>query len=386
MSSSIIHSPASVPGVVAGLPGRPVVRVRSATGDPMWLVQDQALARRVLGDRRFSRAAAAQPGAPALNSANPVPDSLTGRDGAEHARLRRTVAGWFTARRLAGLTPYIERAADDLAERLGRQPAPADLIGSFAAVLPLTVLLHVIGIPPEDRDLFASYVNVLFDSDEGDPVGKRRRGIALAGYMASLVDRLAAEPAPGLLSSLVSVHQAGGLSRPELVNLGLALLTAGYETTADQIGMSALAMLSDPALREALRDPDRRTGVTEELLRLMPATPVSFARVATERLRLADVTVEAGEAVIVSILAVNRDPQRSACPHRMELDGTSAPHLTFGYGPHYCLGAPLARIQVGVALETLLRRFPALRLAGPDAATWKNQLLTCGLASLMVSW
>jgi cytochrome P450 len=396
MTSPIHHAPARVPAILLDTPddGPPaaVTRAHTATGDQVWLVRDQTLARQLLGDPRFSRAAAALPGAPALNSSSPVPDSITTRDGAEHRRIRQLVAGWFTPRRLATLAPYVERTAEELAADLGTQPPPVDLVASYATALPLSVLLHLVGIPPEDRDLFTSHVNVLFDSDASDPVVKRRRGIELAGYMAALIGRLrtgyghGGQPAPGVLGSLVEAHDRGELTRSELVNLGLALLTAGYETTADQIGMSVLAVLRDPTLRAAVLDPHRAPGAVEEMLRLLPATPVTFARVALQRTRLADVTVEAGEAVVVSILAANRDATQSACPHRMATDGGSAPHVTFGYGPHYCVGAPLARLQISVALRTLLHSFPTLRLAGPDAVSWKEGLLTCGLAGLTVSW
>jgi cytochrome P450 len=378
--------PAAVPEIVSRAPAGPLVRFRTRTGDHMWLVRDQAAARQLLSDPRFSRAAAAKPDVPTLNTANPAPDSIMSRDGQEHRRLRRLVAGWFSPRQLSTLTHFVEQTAEELAADVAAQGAPVDLISSYATPLPLTILTELLGIPANDRGQFGAYVDVLFDIEASHQIEKRRRGVALAGYMASLVGRLRADPTPGVLSDLVAVHDRGGLTRSELINLGLALLTAGYQTTAAQIGMSVSALLQDPVLRDAMGDARCRPGAIEEILRLMPATPLSFSRVAMEPVRLAGVRIEAGEAVIVSILDANRDTSSLDDPHQLNLEGQTSPHLTFGFGPHYCVGAPLARLQVSTAVEVLLRHFPTLHLAGSEALSWKNGLGTCELARIMVSW
>jgi cytochrome P450 len=344
----------------------PVVRVRAPTGDEVWLVADHGLARTVLTDPRFSRAAAAAPEAPKINSVNPAPSSIMSRDGADHARLRRLVAGAFAPRRMAALAPRIQRRVDDLLDAVCAGGAPADLVASFAAPLPVGVISDLLGVPAADVPAVQEWAGVLFDLTASPPAEKARRGFELYGYMSRLVDRKRAEPGDDLLGDLTAAQAAGALSRVELIDLALAMLTAGYETTVGQLALSVLWRLGDPA---------ERTAPVEELLRVVPATPMTFTRVATVDVGLGAVTVRAGEAVVVSLLHANHDPARAAG------------HLTFGHGPHFCLGAGLARLQVGTALETLWRRLPGLALAEvPDAVGWAEGLATRGLTRLLVTW
>jgi cytochrome P450 len=352
----------------------PVVRVRAPTGDEVWLVADHRLGRAVLSDPRFSRAAAALPGAPRINSVNPAPSSMMSMDGADHARLRRLVAGAFAPRRMATLAPRIQRRVDDLLDAMTAAGSPADLVAGFAAPLPVAVISDLLGIPDADLPAVRSWAGVLFDLTASTPTEKARRGFELFGYMSRLVDRKRTEPADDLLGDLTAAHDTGTLSRVELIDLALAMLTAGYETTVGQIGLSVLTLLSDPASRPA-GDERSVAAAVEEYLRVVPATPMTFTRVARRDVPLGEVTVRAGEAVVVSLLHANHDPAR-----------TSA-HLTFGHGPHFCLGAGLARLQVTVALGTLLRRLPGLRLApGPDAVGWAEGLATRSLTRLVVHW
>lgn len=178
------------------------------------------------------------------------------------------------------------------------------------------------------------------------------------------------------------------MSRPELLTLGLTLLMAGYETTAGQIGLSVLSLLSDRETHDELRaHPELLPDAVEEFLRLTPATPLSFPRVAVEPVELNGVTIQAGEAVVVSLLHGNRDTEVFAEPGQLMLRSRDAVHLTFGHGVHRCLGAPLAKLQVQLVLGRLLERFPALRLTpGPDSVVWKDGLATRGLSRLRVEW
>jgi cytochrome P450 len=359
----------------------PVLRRRTPTGDEVWLVTDYRLGRLVLTDSRFSRAAAARPGAPKVNTANPAPSSMMSMDGAEHARLRRLVAGAFAPRRVTALEPDIQKLVDELLDGVVHTGPPVDLIAAFAAPLPIAVISTLLGIPAEDRERVQAWAGVLFDVTASTPREKARRGFALFEYMSKLLERKARTPADDLLGALIAAHDAGALSRTELIDLALAILTAGYETTVGQLGMSMLALLVDP-----VDTTDTRT-IVEEYLRLQPATPMTFPRVATEDVGLGGVTVRAGEAVVVSLRHGNLDSTVFPDPHRIEPAGRAMAHLTFGHGAHFCLGAGLARLQLTCALRTLFQRLPTLRLAdGPNPVGWYEGLATRGLTHLNVSW
>jgi cytochrome P450 len=365
--------------------GISVSQVCAPTGDQIWLVNDYQLGRAVLTDPRFSRAAAAAPGAPRFNTANPAPTSIMSMDGADHARLRRLVANAFTPRRVRELTPVVRQLADQQLDEMERAGPPADLIAMYAAPIPFAVVTALLGVPPEDRAVFGECVGVLFDVTATGERQKARRSFALYDYMSTLIDRKRREPGDDLLSALAQAQVAGALSRAELIDLGLALLTAGYETTVSQIGLCALAALLDPVATASGAD-FFHPAVIEELLRLTPSTPLSFPRVALEDIRLGDVVIEAGQAVVVSLLHANRDPGAFGDPEDIRVTDR-LPHLTFGHGPHYCLGAQLARAQVGIAIDALFRRFPQARLArGDDAVVWTDGHAVRGLRRLMVEW
>ena len=375
------HGPLS--NVLRGASGA-VTRVLTPTDHEVWVVGDYRLARQVLTDPRFSRAAAARPDAPTVNTANPAPTSMMSMDGAEHARLRRLVAGAFAPRRMAALEPDIRRRVDELLDGLVTAGPPADLIASFAAPLPIAVISALLGIPAEDRDRVQDWAGVLFDVTASTARDKARRSFALFQYMSRLIERKRAEPADDLLCTLIEAHDAGAVSRTELVDLALAVLTAGYETTVGQLGLSVLAHLLDTApqgpRRQNVQAPVAGTApfdeaAVEEYLRLTPATPMTFPRVAVEDVDLDGVTIRAGEAVVISLLHANVD------------GGPSTPHLTFGHGVHFCLGAGLARLQLRIALRALLTRLPDLRLADTtDAVGWFGGMATRGLSRLLVTW
>ncbi|MEV2254471.1 cytochrome P450 [Streptomyces sp. NPDC050147] len=377
-----------LPTFLAGAP-EAIALVKAPTGDEVWLVRDHALGRLVLTDDRFSRAAAVGAGAPKLVDVQPAPQSMVSMDGPDHARLRRVVAGAFTGRRAALLGPSIERLADEHIGRLIAAGPPADLSEGLALPLARGVLCSLLGIPAQDSDCFRDHVEVLFDSTHGTRKEKARRRVRLVSYMAGLIERRRQEPGDDLLTIMVRAHDEARLSLAELITMGLTLLTAGYETTAGQIGLSALALASDPvAYGQLRRRPELLPSAVEELLRLTPSTPVSLARVATQPVRLGGVTVAAGEAVVVSLIHGNRDDRAFAEPRDGTSQSRSAAHLTFGHGAHRCLGAPLARLQLQIVLAQLLRHFPVLHLAAgpPDAVAWKEGLITRGLSRLLVEW
>ncbi|WNV87569.1 cytochrome P450 [Umezawaea sp. Da 62-37] len=369
-------------------PGDGVVPFVTPMGDKMWLVRDYALGRLVLADQRFSRAEATKPHAPRFNDSQPAPDAVMSMDGADHARLRRVVSGAFSTRRVAALAASVEGLTDERLDALAASGPGADLVEGLATPLPLSVLCSMLGIPPEDGGIFRNWVEVLFDISASTPREKSRRRLELVDYMGELIERKRHSADEDLLTGLITAHDAGTLSQGELLTLGLSLLMAGYETTVGQIGLSVLALLSDPVVHADLRArPEILDPVVDELLRLTPSTPLSFPRVALEPVRLGAVTVQTGEAVVVSLLHGNRDTTTWERPEGLHPRGHDTPHLTFGHGVHRCVGAPLARLQLRIVLERLLRRFPDLRVAdGPDSVVWKEGLSIRGLARLRVDW
>jgi cytochrome P450 len=361
-----------------------VVPIVTPMGDKMWLVRDYSVGRGVLADKRFSRAEAVKPHAPRFNDAQPAADAMMSMDGAEHARLRRVVTGAFSPGRVAAMAPAIERLADQHLDALAAAGPGADLIAELATPLPLAVLSAMLGIPPRDGGIFRDWVEVLFDISASTPQEKSRRRLELVDYMGGLIEQKRRHAGEDLLTALIAAHEAGQLSMGELLTLGLTLLMAGYETTVGQIGLSVFALLTEPGPRV---HPETVDSVVDELLRLTPSTPLSFPRVATEPIRLGAVTIQTGEAVVVSLLHGNRDAATWARPERLCPHDHDAAHLTFGHGVHRCLGAPLARLELRIVLERLLWRFPGLRIApGPDSVAWKEGLSIRGLAHLRVEW
>lgn len=349
------------------------------SGAGYWSVADHELARRVLGDARFSRAAAVGAGSTRLTALSPSADSIISMDGERHTRLRRLVAGAFTDRAVARYAPAIAEDVEGLLDGLVARGRPADLVDALTSRLPLTVLCRVLGVPVADSEEFRTLVPVLFDID-GDETDTRRRGYRLVQYMARLVASRRADPGDDVLSGLMTAHDDDRLSSRELVNLGLALLMAGYDTTADQLALTVLAMLTH---RErwvaACADPGVVAGQVEELLALTPATPIAFTRVALDDVELGDVLVRRDEPLVVFAMGANRCPAAQGTP--------TSRHLTFGHGAHRCVGAPLARLQLVTAVTALTRRLPGLTLAeAPDALPWKPAGATRGLTRLLVTW
>ncbi|MGW3450095.1 cytochrome P450 [Streptomyces sp. NPDC001076] len=364
-----------------------VASIVTPAGDRMWLVRDYALSRFVLTDRRFSRSDAVAAQAPKLLDAEPVPESIMSMDGEEHARLRRTTAGAFTTHRIAAMAPFIERLTDELLDRMAVSEAPVDFVSTVAAHLPLTVLCALLGVPEEDSDRFKGWVEVLFDIASG-PETQYRRRLELARYITRLLGDKRRDPQEDLLSTLLGEQEAGRLSKTETLTMGLTLLMAGFQSTIGQIGLMVLSILSDPPTAAQLRErPELVPHAVEEAMRLNPASLISFPRIALEPVRLGDVVVGTGEAVIVSFLDANRDGKVFEDPMRPALEDRNPGHIAFGHGAHRCLGAPLATLQLRIVLTRLLHRFPTLRLAAvPEPVTWKEGLATRGLSRLMVAW
>jgi cytochrome P450 len=303
----------------------------------------------------------------------------------DHTRLRRLVSSTFTARRVEALRPAIGAMVDDLLDRIDGE---VDLVEAFAFPLPVNVIGELLGVPAPDRVQFQALVRdwtqiLEIINDEvlsvADPAAATIRE-----YLAGLAAERRRNPGPDLLSALVTAEQAGDqLTEDELLTTAALLFAAGFETTTNLLTNSLVALLANPDQLELLRDrADLAAPAVEELLRF--DTPVQIvSRLVYEPIELGDVTVPAGERVVAYLGAGNRDPERFTDPDVLRFDRADNAPLSFGGGIHYCLGAPLARLEAQEALPALVRRFPRLALAGTPER--RNSLSIRGYTQLRVS-
>ena len=328
-----------------------------------WATVSHAVCEEVLRDRRFgARPADWQPG-PA-----DVDVSFLDMNPPDHTRLRRLVAPAFTARRVVDYRPLVERTAHGLLDRAG---ARFDLVRAFAAPLPIAVISELLGVPAEERSAFARYGAVIGSSLDGvRGLAHARALLAANTELEALFGRLFAlrrhRPGPDLISAVVAGEGESRLRPAEMVPLCVLLLVAGFETTVNLVGNAVLALTRHPEQWALLRaEPDRAAAAVEETLRWDP--PVQrTARFALTDLELAGVSVRAGQVVVTLLGGANRDPD--VYPHADRFDLTrprGAEHLAFSAGIHYCLGAPLARLEAAVALRALAERLPGLHRTGP---------------------
>lgn len=357
-----------------------------------WLVTDYEMARSILSDPRMSKrseAAGLEPGW--LMSGIRVPELppwLITLDAPEHTRLRRLAGRAFTPRKVEALRSAIERRADELLDDMLATGSQADLVDAFSFPLPALVICELLGVPTEDIAKFRSWTDVVTRSDA--PQQQQKAFADLATYLGSLIGRKRDEPGDDLLSSLAQPSDEEPHDRPiddaELVGIALVLLVAGLETTGSLIGNAVLELLGRPELAAALRtEPDLMPGAVEEFLRFNGPAHSTTERFATEDLTIGGVPIRRGDMVLVSLSAANRDPSRFSDADDLKIDRDTTGHMAFGHGAHYCLGAPLARVEAVVALNALLRRVPDLRLAVPEnELTWRPGLLIHGPATLPV--
>jgi cytochrome P450 len=386
------HHPA--PELLELVEREPVAQVRLPDGRTAWLVTGYEQTRRVLTDQRFSRARAVAAAGGKGGGAVIATQSMLGLDPPEHTRLRKLVSSAFTARRIEQLRPEITGIVDDLLESLRAGPRPADLVSGFALPLPVQVICAMLGVPKEDKDRFHVWSDALlgdWNSDQGEMAAAFDN---LCAYMAELIAAKRARPADDLMTALIAARDdSDRLSEDELVKLGVTLLFAGHQTTATQITMSLLTLLTDlPELDRLRADEALVPAAVEELMRYVQLIggggAIPLARVTTEEVTLGSVTLPEGALVLPALPAANRDP--SVFPEPNRFDVTRAPgaiHLGFGAGIHHCLGAQLARINLQEAFRGLLFRLPGLRLAvAPEELRFKDSVFINGLHELPVVW
>ncbi|MFC0434901.1 cytochrome P450 [Kutzneria buriramensis] len=368
----------------------PLLRVELPYGGDGWLAIGHETVRAILGDPRFSRAAVLGADVPRPQPVIARAKTILTMDPPEHTRLRRLAARAFTSRRMDEFRPRVQAIVDDLLDRLIDAGPPAELIEGLALPLPITVICELLGVPFEDRNRFRAWSERVVSITAYPAEEIEAAGAALKAYLAELVDVRRVEPTDDLLGVLAQVdHEGAELERDELVNFGVTLLVAGHESTANQIGNFAHTLLTRADQRELLlADPGLVPSAVEEMLRYVPIqTSAGGPRVALEDIRIGDVLVRKGETVLPQLASANRDELVFDDPERLDVTRGRNPHLAFGHGVHFCIAAQLARIELQVAIGTLLRRLPTVRLAVPEEELpWKTGMLVRGLRALPVTW
>ncbi|MGV9349029.1 cytochrome P450 family protein [Streptomyces spiralis] len=364
----------------------PVHRVRlpPPEGYDTWLVVGHEEARAALADTRLVKDIGAV-------DATFLEEQVIGKhllitDPPQHTRLRSLVTRAFTARRIEALRPRVQQITDELLDAMlprGR----AELVEAFAYPLPITVICELLGVPEIDRAAFREMSNevVAPTSAEANAQAVDRLG----AYLTELIeDKRCAGPAGDLLSELIRTTAEDGdrLSAGELRGMAFLLLIAGHETTVNLITNSVYALLTHPDQLAALRDDlDLVDGAVEETLRHEGPVENATFRYAARPLRIAGTAIAPGDPVMIGLTAADRDAGRFPAPDRFDIRRDTRGHLAFGHGMHYCLGAPLARLEARTALRTLLHRAPGLALDG-QPGEWLPGMLIRGLRSLPVRW
>ncbi|MFI1586020.1 cytochrome P450 [Embleya sp. NPDC020630] len=368
----------------------PITRVRLPTGRWAWLVTAHDAVRRLFTDPNLS-ANRVHPGFPALlagqGGINPA-GFLPWMDPPEHTTYRRMVISEFTVRRVQRLRPRIEEIVTTHVDGLLAGPRPIDLVQALSLPVPSLVICDLLGVPYTDREFFQTRARIMVDRNAGGP--ERLASMTeLRTFLRDLVVTKQNEPTDDVLSRLaVKYREAGVEDNEHLAGMALLILVAGHETTANMISLAVTYLLEHPdRLAELRGDPTLIPDAVEEFLRYFSISDHSTNRVALADIEIDGVTIRAGEGVLLSNGAANRDAKIFDDPDEFDAHRDARPHLAFGYGIHQCLGQNLARLELEIVLGTLLERIPDLRLAVPLAELpFKNDTIMYGIHEVPVTW
>ncbi|MFD0557205.1 cytochrome P450 [Stackebrandtia endophytica] len=364
----------------------PISRYRFPDGHDGWLVTGYELVRSVLADSRFSSRRELMRHHPMIDYGDiEVPPAPPGEfllmDEPRHSRYRKPLAGKFTVRRMRLLSDRVEEITTEHLNAMEKTGPPVDLVEAFAKPIPAIVICELLGVPYEDRASFQDNVEK-FLNGETDEDALTAAYTATQQYLDHLIQAKRADPTDDVLSDLTDTD----LTDEELRGVGLVLLAAGLDTTANMLALGTYALLRHPEQLALLRaQPDLTDKAVEELLRYLTVAK-TFLRTAVEDVELGDQTIKAGSAVIASFHAANRDPARFPDPDTLDLQRKAVGHVAFGHGIHQCLGQQLARIEMRVAFPALVNRFPTLRLAAEEIELRPEVADVYGVKRLPVAW
>jgi cytochrome P450 len=366
----------------------PVSRLRMPNGQTGWLLTRYSDVRAVLADPRFSsrNGFVFNPVRPLTPEAEVLlrqtPGQFIGMDPPEHTRFRRMLTGQFTVRRMRELEPRIAEIVSSRLDALAGPPV--DLVAAFTLPVPSLVICELLGVPYADRADFQRRSRTLLSVTADLAVVLEARQ-EIRDYITGLVRAKRQHPADDLLSGLA---RDDTLTDEELTSVGALLLVAGHETTANMLALGTLTLLRRPdRLAQLAADPALLDRAVEELLRYLTIIQFGLVRLALADVPVGGVLVRAGEPVVASLAAANRDPAHFADPETLDLAREYAPHLAFGHGVHQCLGQQLARTEMRLGFGQLLARFPTLRLAvPPEDVPMREDTIVYGVGSLPVTW
>lgn len=362
----------------------PVAAVTAEDGGPAWLVTSHEAASAVLGDARF--------GVTPLGAAQGEGATLL-TDGEPHARLRKLIGKTFTARRIETLRPRVEKLAGNLAGSLARKDGRGDLVDDYAAPLSIGVISELLGVAIEDRETFRALADSAsaadFTAADSDLEAAQHAWAAFGEFVGSLVVAKRSNLGDDLLSDLINAHDtdAERLNDYELTTLALTIMASGYLTATNAIAVGTLLLLNEGLLDSVAAGSGEANETVEEIIRLQIALIGEvFPRWAHADIEVAGVTIRKGDRVLVRLGAANRDPARFAEPDAFR-PGRATGHLAFGRGAHHCLGAALARLEIGVALRALARNLPGLALDGNiHDIQWSRSHADAGPIAVPVTW
>jgi len=379
------------PAALLELQDEPLRRIRYyPDGAEGWLATGHALSRRILADPRFSTAErfvhspTDLPHVFVSISEQVPPGFFLFFDPPEHTRLRRKVTGVFTVKRMKDLEPRIADIVDGCLAALRAAGPGADLVREFALPVPSLVICEMLGVPYADRDAFQRNSTDMLDLSLS--VEERNKAMAeLFGYLVQLVPAKRADPGDDMLSVLAA---DGDLHDVETAGIGLILLVAGHETTANMLGLGTIALLEHPAqLARLTADPGLWPAAVEELLRYLTVAHNGVMRIAKEDAEIEGRRISAGDHVTVALQAANRDPGRYEHPGDLDVERDAKGHLAFGHGIHQCVGQQLARVEMRIGFARLFAAFPGLRLAVPSAdIPMRSEMNVYGVHTLPVAW
>jgi cytochrome P450 len=370
----------------------PMCRVTLWNGSQAWLVTRHEHVRAILADDARFSGRFGQDGFPTVTEARVAVDrgerAFVGMDNPEHDRFRRMLTQEFSVPRMRALEPEIARLAETLIGGMIAAGPPQDLVQTLAVPFPSLVMSALFGSPYEDHRFIIDCAVARHGLTQSvDTANAKAR--ELVDYVRRLIDAKAAAPGEDLLSRVLHAHvHPGRMTRDELAEIGAMILRAGHDTTTNLVAMGTLLLLRDDAQRARLAaDPAGIPRAVEELLRLVSPVQFSPRRVARVDVEIGGATVRAGDGLFLLLGSANRDAAVFPDPDALDVGRDAARHLAFGFGIHQCLGQTLARIELRIVFETILRRLPALRLAGPaDALRFKDDMQIYGVHALPVAW
>ncbi|MDB1090078.1 cytochrome P450 [Streptomyces sp. ACA25] len=368
----------------------PVARVRMPYGGDAWLVTRHADAKKALSDPRLSIAAGAGRDVPRASRRLQEPDGLMGLPPAAHARLRRLASTAFTPKRVKDMRPRVASIADRLLDDVLETGPPADLVRQLALPVPVMIICDMMGIGYEEQNVFRAFSDALMSSTRYTAEEVERAEHDFVEYLGDLLAQRRAHRSDDLLGALIEARDDGDrLTEQELIMLTGGLLVGGHETTASQLASHIYLLLRERGRYEQLcARPELIPTAVEELLRVAPLwASVGPTRIATEDLELGGASVRAGDAVVFSLASANHDEDAFGHAGEIVLDREPNPHIAFGHGPHFCIGASLARLEIQAAIEALTRRIPELRLGVPEEELeWNGGMMVRSLVALPVTW